>query len=144
MVNDKGRSFLTVIIIAACVALALRFFSAQFIRWSIDQHEETAQENLKLLSTALELYAKDHLGAYPQNLNLLTQNEPSYISKEYVSDSGKRKGYIISCPRLEQSSYSCSAVPVICGLTGKKTYTVTTGGPILAEECSKDEENIDQ
>jgi len=139
MINAKGRSFLTLIIIIACIALLLRFSSVQVIKWSIDQNEATAQESLKLISTALELYAKDHMGAYPQSLNALTQSEPSYISKEYVAETQKRKGYVFTCSRLEPASYSCSASPDRCGLTGKKIFTVTTGGSMLTEECSKDE-----
>jgi len=107
---------------------------------AIGQNEASAQESLKLVSTALELYAKDHMGRYPQNLNALVQSNPAYINPDYIAQSSKRKGYIFSCTRLEQSSYSCSERPATCGLTGKKIFTATTGGSIIIEECSKDEE----
>jgi hypothetical protein len=137
--NNKGRSFLTVIIIIAFVALFLRFSSVGLIQWTIDQNEAIAQDSLKLVSTALELYAKDHMGSYPRTLNALIQSKPAYIDREYIAEPSRRKGYVFTCSRLEQSSYSCSAVPGICGLTGKKVFTVTTGGSMIVEECLKDE-----
>jgi type II secretory pathway pseudopilin PulG len=141
MYNAKARSFLTVIIIIAFIALFLRFSSVQLIKWTIDQNEANAQETLKLVSTALELYAKDHMGLYPQNLNALVQSKPVYINNEYIEEPGRRKGYIFSCSRLEKSSYSCSQSPSICGLTGKKIFTVTTGGSLSTEECLKNEQD---
>jgi hypothetical protein len=140
MYNTKARSFLTVIIIIAFVALFLRFSSVQIIKWTIDQNEANAQESLKLISTALELYAKDHMGMYPQTLLALIQSKQAYINKEYIAEPGKRKGYVFSCARLDQSSYSCSASPQVCGLTGKKVFSVTTGGSWATEECSKNEQ----
>jgi len=139
MLNTNARSFLAIIIITAFAALFLRFSSVQLIKWTIDQNEANAQESLKLVSTALELYAKDHMGMYPQALNALTQSKQAYINKEYIAEPGKRKGYLFSCSRLEQSGYSCSEGPVVCGLTGKKIFSVTTGGSLIIEECSKDE-----
>ncbi|MDD4941572.1 MAG: hypothetical protein PHE65_06695 [Candidatus Omnitrophica bacterium] len=139
MRNSKARSFLTVIIIMAFVALFLRFAIVQIIQWRIDQNEAAAQESLKLVSTALELYAKDHMGSYPQSLHSLVQSTPAYINPEYIAESSKRRGYAFSCSRLEQASYSCSESPAACGLTGKKVFTVTTGGSMIIEECSKDE-----
>ncbi|MFA6384139.1 MAG: hypothetical protein WCY10_02065 [Candidatus Omnitrophota bacterium] len=139
MLNTNARSFLAIIIITAFAALFLRFSSVQLIKWTIDQNEASAQESLKLVSTALELYAKDHMGMYPQALNALIQSKQAYINKEYIAEPVKRKGYVFSCSRLEQSGYSCSEDPVVCGLTGKKIFSVTTGGSLIIQECSKDE-----
>lgn len=111
----------------------------QVIQWRIDQNEAAAQESLKLVSTALELYAKDHMGQYPQNLNSLIQSKPAYINPDYIAESSKRKGYVFSCSRLEQASYICSERPASCGITGKKVFTATTGGSMIIEECAKDE-----
>jgi len=140
MHNTKARSFLTVIVSIAFVALFLRFSSVQIIKWTIAQNESNAQESLKLISTALELFAKDHMGVYPQSLHSLIQNKQAYINREYVAEPGKRKGYVFSCSRLEQSSYSCSASPLVCGLTGKKVFLVTTGGSWASEECLKNDQ----
>ncbi|HOU36835.1 MAG TPA: hypothetical protein PK562_06155, partial [Candidatus Omnitrophota bacterium] len=137
MKDNKARSFLTVIIIMAFVALILRFSVEQVMQWAIDQNEAAAQESLKLVSTALELYAKDHMGQYPQNLKSLIQSRPAYINPDYISESSKRKGYVFSCSRLEQASYSCSERPASCGITGKRVFTATTGGSMIIEECAK-------
>jgi hypothetical protein len=41
--------------------------------------------------------------------------------------------------RLEASGYTCSASPSRCNLSGKKTFTITTGQVLSAEECGKKE-----
>jgi type II secretory pathway pseudopilin PulG len=138
MDNIEGRSFVAIMIVIAVSALFLRIAIEQIIRINIIQNESNAQATLKLISAALENYAKDHLGAFPENFSLLIQTNPPYLEKNYISES-PIKGYSYSCSRLEASSYGCSAVPVKCDLSGKKTYTVSTGGVFVLEECSKKE-----
>ncbi len=125
-------------IVIAISSLVLRISLEQLIKFNIAQNESNAQTTLKLISAALENYAKDHLGAYPDKLSLLNQDSPRYLDKDYLTES-PAKGYDYSCPRLESSGYSCAANPVKCNLTGKTTYTVTTGGLIVSEECIKKE-----
>lgn len=125
-------------IVIAVSALILRFAIERIIKITVAQNESYASETLKLISAAFENYAKDHLGTYPLELPTLTQNEPPYLDKDYLTQS-PIKGYDYDCLRLETSGYSCSAHPVKCNLTGKKIYTVTTGGALVSEECSKKE-----
>lgn len=125
-------------VIIAISSLTLRIAIEQIIRINIAQNESNAQTTLKLISAALENYAKDHLGAYPDKSSLLNQDNPRYLDKDYLAES-PAKGYDYSCSRLESSGYSCAANPVKCNLTGKMTYTVTTGGLIVSEECIKKE-----
>lgn len=138
MKNKRGKSFVTIIIVIAVFVLVLRIAIERIIKVTIAQNESYASTTLKLISAALENYAKDHLGVFPTNLEVLTKDNPQYLNKEYISESPIR-GYEYSCLRLESSGYSCSAYPVTCNLTGKMVYSVTTGGLVVAEECSKRE-----
>jgi competence protein ComGC len=134
----KGRSFVAIMIIVAVSSLLLRFGIEQVIKINVIQNESVAQATLKLISTALENYAKDNRAAYPLSLSLLARSSPAYLDQDYISKSPIR-GYEYSCSRLEPSGYACSAAPIRCDFSGKAVYTITTGGSLVSEECSKKE-----
>ena len=136
MPNNKARSFVAIMIVVALIALLLRTAIQKIIIYNIEQNQLLAQVNLKLLSTALENYAKDNKGAYPANIDLLTRDKPPYLEINYLAASSLR-GYEYDCQRLDSVGYNCSAAPVNCKLTGKMAYVVTTGGLIIAESCDK-------
>lgn len=135
MRDTRARSFVVIMIIIAVSALVLRIAIEQLIRINIVQNQSNAHSTLKLFSTALENYARDHAGSYPNNLSDLTKDNPPYLDKVYITRPSV-KGYDYECSRLEASGYSCSATPVRCKLTGKMIYTVTTGGVFVLEDCS--------
>jgi type II secretory pathway pseudopilin PulG len=138
MGNVRARSFVVIMIVISLVALILRVAIVQFVNFNITQNEAAALETLKLLSTAIENYAKDHMGVFPTSLEALVQSSPAYIEKEYISLSYE-KGYNFNCLRLESSGYTCSASPSRCKITGKKAFTITTGQVLSSEECGKKE-----
>jgi hypothetical protein len=138
MFNRKAKSFVTIMIIIAISALLLRLAIHKLIIFNIEQNQILAQGNLKLFSTALENFAKDNKGVYPAQISQLTKGKPVYLEKDYIMDS-PLKGYEYDCQRLDQTGYNCQAVPVNCKLSGKKIYTVSTGGLIIAEDCGKNE-----
>ena len=125
------------IIIAVC-ALLLRIVIERLIKMNIVQHESHASVTLKLISAALENYAKDNKGVFPSSISVLTQTKPAYLDKDYISKSPLR-GYNYSCPRLEASGYSCYANPVTCKLSGNMIYTITTGSLLVSENCERKE-----
>jgi len=127
-----------IMIIVAVTSLLLRFSIEQIIKINIIQNESVAQATLKLISTALENYAKDNRGSFPLSLSLLARSDPAYLDQDYISKSPIR-GYEYNCSRLEPSGYACSAAPVKCNLSGKAIYTITTGGSLTLEGCSKKE-----
>lgn len=134
----RGRSFVIIMVVIAICALVLRFGIEELIKINITQNESNASGTLKLISTALENYAKDHSGSFPTSLSLLTKDNPPYLDKDYIAESPIR-GYNFGCGRLEISGYSCLATPIKCKLSGKMIYTVTTGGLLISEECTKKE-----
>jgi len=136
MFNRKGRSFVTIMIVVALSALSLRLAIHKIIIYNIQQNQLLAQVNLKLLSTALENYAKDNNGLYPENINQLTKNKPAYLEKNYLAVSSVR-GYEYDCQRLDAGGYNCSATPLDCKFSGKMGYSVSTGGVVITESCDK-------
>ena len=138
MIDNKAKSFVTIMIVIAVSALLLRITIEKIIRINITQNESHASVTLKLISAALENYAKDNHAVFPANLSILTQTKPPYLEKDYISKSPLR-GYNYSCPRLEPSGYSCYATPVKCKLTGEMVYTITTGSLLVSDGCEKKE-----
>jgi len=123
-----------IMMVIAVSALFLRFAIDKVIRFNISQNESNAQGTLKLISAALENYAKDNHGVYPASADILTKSQPPYLDKDYISQY-PAKGYNFTCPKLEPSGYNCYASPVRCKLTGIMMYTVTTGGLFVSEGC---------
>lgn len=138
MKNRKARSFVTIMMAIAVCALVLRVLIEKLTKINIAQNESGALITLKLISTALENYARDNSGAYPADFSLLAQTSPPYLDKNYLLKSPLR-GYNYSCLRLGPSGYSCSAAPTRCRLTGNTVYTITTGGSLISEACEKKE-----
>lgn len=123
----------------AGLTLFFRILIERLIKLNIAQNESNAQSSLKLISTALENYAKAKQGVFPVTLVALAETKPPYLDKSYITliSVPAVKGYSYSCSRLEASGYNCSAVPVKCNLTGRNIYTISTGGSFISEECNK-------
>lgn len=136
--NKKAKSFVTIMIVIALFAFLLRFLIERVIKINISQNESNASVTLKLIAAALENYADEKSGMYPQNLSFLTKANPAYLNKDYISES-PIKGYYYACSRLEPTGYSYSATPVKCGLSGNLAFTITTGGILVSEKCEKKE-----
>ena len=132
--GKRAKSFVTIMIVIAVLALVLRIIIERIIDSNIAQNESNAQGTLKLISAALENYAKDNQGSYPSSISFLTMTKPAYLDKDYITQSPS-KGYYYSCPRLGASGYSCTASPGRCKLTGKTVFTITTGGVLIPQEC---------
>ena len=136
MFNQKGRSFVTIMIVVALLTLLLRLTIQKIIVYNTDHNQLLAQVNLKLLSTALENYAKNNKNVYPNNIDLLTKSNPVYLERNYLTSPSVR-GYEYDCQRLDATGYNCTASPINCKLTGKMMYSVSTGGLIISQECEK-------
>ena len=138
MMKKKALSFIMIIVIIAILALILRVVFKQLMKIYSAQNESIAQATLKLVSTALENYARDNAGKFPENFSILTQIHPAYLDKDYITRSPIR-GYNYICSKLDVSGYICSASPSACKITGRMVYTVTTGGLFISEGCEKKE-----
>lgn len=138
MKNNRGRSFVMIMVVVAVCTLLMRIGIERLIKINIVQNESAASKTLKLISTALENYAKDKQGRYPEDFSLLIKAVPAYLDKDYLSlDS--LKGYVYACPRFEPGGYTCYATPLKCRLSGNRIYTISTGALLVAEECKRKE-----
>jgi len=134
----KGRGFIGIMIAVACLVLILRLGIEQIIKVNIAQNESSAQANLKAISLALENYSRDHLGAYPPSLEILTRSQPPYLDSGLLSNE-ELKGYSYECLTLEPSGYTCIATPNKCRLSGRTIFKITTGGTLTSDDCTKRE-----
>lgn len=96
-------------------------------------NESAAQANLQTISVAAENYSTANSGNYPTAESQLTGATPPYLNRSFCSATVN--GYTYSCT-LNASSYTITATPSACGKTGKKNFTVTTGGAISSANCS--------
>jgi len=124
----------TIMMVVAISALLLRLGLHRIIIYRIEQNQLAAQINLKLLSTAIENYAKDNKNIYPLSVELLTKSDPVYLEKDYLALTSLR-GYEYDCQRLDAGGYSCTASPLDCKLSGKMVYIISTGGLMMTESC---------
>ena len=138
MRKTNGRSFVLIMVVIALAALVLRLAIERIIKVDIAQNESNASVTLKFISAALQNYARDHNGSFPSDLSLLVKNNPPYLDNDEITRFPV-KGYNYFCTMLEPTGYSCSAAPVKCNLTGKRSFTISTGGLIVSEECNKKE-----
>ncbi|MEK6727598.1 MAG: hypothetical protein AABY28_02845 [Candidatus Omnitrophota bacterium] len=136
--NNKGKNFITIMVIIAISAVLLRVITVRVIERNTAQNKSSALGTIKLIATALENYAKDSKGLYPVSFQSLTETKPPYLDIDYITQSPV-KGYTYSCSRLEPSGYNCSAAPTICKVTGSAAFTITTGALLVSEECDKKE-----
>lgn len=136
--NNRGKNFITIMVIIAISAVSLRVIAVRIIEKNTEQNKSSAQSTIKLIAIALENYAKDSKGLYPSTFQSLTSTKPPYLDKDYISASPV-KGYIYSCSRMEQSGYNCSSIPTICKVTGSVSFNISTGGLLVSEECDKKE-----
>jgi len=137
MSNVKAKSFVSIMIAIALSALILRVGLEKFLSYSIAQNESAAGQTLKLISQAMENYARSS-GAYPKDFATLTQSKPAYLDKDYIALS-PLKGYIYSCPKMDATGYICSAQPYKCRLTGNTGFSISTGSLFVSEKCGKSE-----
>lgn len=136
--GERAYNLILIVVLIAFFTLILRVAFKQLLKIYSAENELAAQANLKLVSAALENYAKDNQGKFPESLSLLTQTHPAYLDKDYIAQSSIR-GYNYACSKLDASGYICSASPSTCKITGRMVYTVTTGGLFISEGCEKKE-----
>ena len=85
MIDRKAKSFVAIMVILALSALVLRIAVEEIIKISIARNQSNASMTLKLISAALENYAKDKSGVYPVSIAALTQVKPSYLDRDYLA-----------------------------------------------------------
>ncbi len=126
-----------IMLIVAGIALVLRISIEQFMRFNMGKNQSDAVATLKLMSTAMENYARDNNGLYPESIQVLLEATPPYLDRDYVS-AVPEKGYSFSCSVVTPKGYSCEGVPTRCALSGDMSYLVSTGGVLVSQKCTQE------
>lgn len=136
-------------LIAAVVGMVASFFGFFFIfllaaiaipnllRARLNAGEAAAQQNLRTISVAIETYRSANSGNYPLNEQSLTESTPPYLPAAY--NNATRYGYIFS-EAFRADGYKVIASPVECGVTGRKIFSLETGGILSFQECRERED----
>lgn len=129
-----GFTLVEIIIVVAIVALLATIATPYVLRSRLNANEGHAQATLKTISNAFETYAAANGGNYPTAIEDLTDLIPPYLNEDYTSAA--RQGYNFSCDSMGVAGYTCTATPSICGTTGNKNFTITTGGILTSNDCN--------
>ena len=106
--------------------------------YSAISNETIAQATLKTMSTAVEKFASANNGKYPATIAALTGATPPYLNQDYTASA--RQGYTFAAVSMNTTGYCFTATPVSVGTTGKRTYSIRTGGVIGCDDttiCSR-------
>lgn len=121
----KGFALIEWTIVIAFIALLGLIGIPKLIAANVANNEAAAQKTLKIISIACENYGKANKGIYPRDLWALTQGSTKYLSVDYTAPV--RSGYAYSYSSMD-TGYTASARPVSPGVSGIRSYTITTGG----------------
>jgi len=137
VIDNRARSFVTIMIIIAISALILRFGIVKIIKINIEQNESNAQTTLKTISTAFETYAAANNGHYPTDVVLqLIRATPPYLKEDYFTKctiSSSCSGYVYNAGTRAVTGYAITARPTNCTMSGTKSFTVSTGGVLTTD-----------
>lgn len=129
--NRKGFTLVEIMIVVAIIALLSAIAVPTLVSARRTANESAAKATVRSLSTATEVYATSHSGAYPTQV--ASPGLVDFISSAAsycVNASGGTtavQGYNYACT-LSASGYTFVATPVTLNTTGSFTYTASTGG----------------
>jgi len=129
--NRKGFTLVEIMIVVAIIALLAAIAVPNLLAARKTANDAAAKASVRSLSTAAEVYATSHSGAYPTQI--ATPGLVDFISsaanycKDVAGGETTIQGFKYACT-LSSSAYSFVATPVTVGTTGTETYTASTGG----------------
>ena len=127
--NRKGFTLVEIMIVVAIIALLAAIAIPNLLTAKKTANTAAAKANIRALSTAAEVYATGHNGAYPADVAAISP----YITPATVlcasTAAAPVQGYWYDCSGLAATGYSLIAAPSP-NVAGDTTFTVTTGGVI--------------
>ncbi len=127
--RKKGFTLVEIMIVVAIIALLAAIAIPNLLSAKRTANTAAAKANVRALSTAAEIYATGHNGAYPANTAALVPYIAAATSLCGSSAAAPVQGYVYSCAGLTGAGYTITATPA-SATAGDTTYSVTTGGVI--------------
>ncbi|MCM8800663.1 MAG: hypothetical protein NC912_01400 [Candidatus Omnitrophica bacterium] len=137
MDKNKAVSLIGAVIAIAFVCLTLAFFISKFLQERIRNNEAMAQQTLKTISLALEKYAQDHEGRYPEDEKKLLSKQMGgeadlpYLNRAYCGKT--ENGYTYNC-EFTSTGYILTARPLNCITLGTKSFTFISGRSLSQDD----------
>jgi type IV pilus assembly protein PilA len=127
--NRKGFTLVEIMIVVAIIALLAAIAIPNLLSAKRTANTAAAKANVRALSTAAEIYATGHNGAYPGTVALLSPYIAAATSLCGSTAAAPVQGYVYNCTGLAASGYTVIATPAST-TAGDTTFSVTTGGVI--------------
>jgi prepilin-type N-terminal cleavage/methylation domain-containing protein len=129
-----GFSLVEIMIVVMIIALLSAIAIPNLLRNRMEASTASAKATLKALSTSAETYAANNNGLYPTSSDqfLMRSLDGSGAVIQDYCDGVVRNGFVFNCA-LENTGYNITARPSICGTTGSKSFSVSTGSMITED-----------
>lgn len=124
----KGFTLVEIMIVVAIIALLAAIAIPNLLRARLNANESVAMATVRTISTAAESWAAANNGNYPTGEGVLTGATPPYLNQAYCGLTVQ--GYIYTCT-FAATAYSVAGAPANAGVSGNRTFTITTGGVLV-------------
>ncbi len=129
MRNRKGFTLVEIMIVVAIIALLAAIAIPNLLSAKRTANTAAAKANIRALSTAAEVYATGHNGAYPADATEIAPYiAPATVLCASTADAPVQ-GYVYNCTGLAATGYTLTATPA-SATAGDTVFSVTTGGVI--------------
>lgn len=135
----KGFTLIEIVIIIVILGIMAVVVIPRLAGVKMTSNESLAQANLRTIAAAMETYASEHNGEYPDNTastaeEKLTTASPSYLNRSFNGNT--LSGYTYTYSNNTATTYTVTAVAASCGSSGSKDYTLTQTAEITSANCS--------
>jgi len=129
VMNRKGFTLVEIMIVVAIIALLAAIAIPNLLSAKRTANTAAAKANVRALSTAAEIYATGHNGAYPATVAALSPYIAAATSLCASTAAAPVQGYVYNCTGLAAGGYTLIATPAST-TAGDTTFSVTIGGVI--------------
>ncbi len=127
--KPRGFTLVEILIVMVIIALLATVAIPNFMRSRHNANETAAVVSMRTLTSALESYRGAQTPfSYPPGLNAMNASNPAYIDS--VLASGTKQGYNFTYTLVGVNQFTLTAVPMVSGITGTRTFYVDQTGVI--------------
>ncbi len=122
--RKQGFTLVEILIVVAIIGILAVIAIPNFLRSKMQSNDAAAQGTLKTVANALETYYANN-NLYPNAVTTLLSATPAYLNSNYFV--GTYSGFTFTYSASDYS-YLIVATPVSVGVTGSRSFTISTGG----------------